>query len=160
MPATSEEFEILEVTMRAVKRTDIPFIYDAWLESYKRTVAPSGDGRAARYYKEQRLRLDMLRDRGVWMVATDPHDADYLMGFVCAEPPLIHYLYVKPAFRRQGIARSLIAAAGLAAQPTLLATHWTSFADKLAITHPRILQYVGTDVPFFMRKFYEHRSEK
>lgn len=54
--------------------------------------------------------IDTIRASTVWL-ATDGADKDTFVGFVCCAPGAIHYLFVKWAYRRQGIAKRLISTA-------------------------------------------------
>ena len=46
-------------------------------------------------------------------LACDPDDEDTVWGFVCADGDLLHFIYVKSAFRGFGIGGCLFRAAGL-----------------------------------------------
>ena len=49
-----------------------------------------------------------LKSGGVW-VACNPDDPDQIFGYLVGEPRVLHYIYVKAPFRRNGIARKLVA---------------------------------------------------
>ena len=46
-------------------------------------------------------------------LACDPDDADTIWGYICTDGELLHFIYVKAAFRGFGIGGCLLRAAGL-----------------------------------------------
>jgi GNAT superfamily N-acetyltransferase len=88
----------------------------------------------------------------------DPENDDHLMGWMMAEQglPLVHYIYVKPVYRRQGVARTLLASvpALASASPVLYCSHWSPSAQTLSATHT-YLRYIGADSPIKVEAFDE-----
>lgn len=52
------------------------------------------------------------------IVACDPEDPEILYGYAVVEGDAIHMVYVRGPFRRQGVARSMLAALGITAPTT------------------------------------------
>lgn len=111
---------------RLARDHDRPLIVESWLSSY-RTAHAAGliamdDWHAVMLPQIERV---LARPDCATHVAYHPGEdlpgAD-LYGWIAAEPtdagPLVHYCYVKVAYRRMGIASGLLAAAGVdRAQP-------------------------------------------
>lgn len=59
-----------------------------------------------------------------------------ILGFATYSGPYLHYVYVRNELRRKGIARALLAAAGLAGGA--IGTHWSQQASRaLGALHVR-----------------------
>lgn len=120
--------------------TDEACVYKAWLNSYQAPAMRMWALDARSYYRRMRMRVDALLRRGADLrMAVDPDDRNVILGWGCAEPPVLHYVYVKEAYRHQGIALTLLAALGLAQEKKIVCTHWTLYADAVAEKHPRLL---------------------
>lgn len=101
--------------------TERRFILDAWQRSF--WEAPESGFIARHTYAKVMIPelAAVVRRPGVRTVvaydADDPGGLADLFGFVCAEPesvpPFVYYVYVKEAYRRHGIATSLMRAVGL-----------------------------------------------
>jgi GNAT superfamily N-acetyltransferase len=144
--------DILTVKVRPVRDGDWPLIYDTFVRS-------AGIGQAklrpevfkkgktlGRFHKELAYRLDVLKSRdATFKVACDPDDNDLIMGWAAGEGPVLHYIYIKTAYRGQGIARELVAELGLANQSPLAYTVRTMTSEVIAETHPDQLIYIGFD---------------
>lgn len=140
--------DTLDIATRAATRKDLPFLFDSYWRSY---IAYMG--------RPKESALMRLRDRfsGLWLRAqfvlvVDPDDAQHILGWICHEGPVLHYTYVKAAYRGQGLARSMIAAAGLAAASRLMATHWVPAASLIAAKYP-MLSCICLDMPIVAEVF-------
>jgi GNAT superfamily N-acetyltransferase len=70
------------------------------------------------YYSRHHDVIEQLLDKSVVLVATTNEEPDVILGWACYEqgvgnescglPPVIHYVYVKPSFRKCGIATKLL----------------------------------------------------
>jgi len=105
-----------------------------------------------------------LRDRfsGLWLrakfvLAVDPEDAQHILGWLCHEGPSVHYVYVKSTYRGQGLARSLLAAAGLGNASALYASHWTPAVNAIGAKYP-ILRCVCLDMPIPVEVFNDESN--
>lgn len=123
----------MTATIRAVNNEDIPFVLSSWLKSYRYSQAARNVVNDI-YFSEQvgqkaRI-LEMLSDCRT-LVACDEEEGDCIYGWICAEsiegsvPPVVHYVYVKSSYRRRGLARALLKAAGVGGAP-FWATHETA----------------------------------
>lgn len=95
-------------------RNEIPFCAKAWKESLRHGPAGAHQDRKAYYDRVNPLVNDLL-ERSRLLVARDAEDPSFLYGFLAYEADSIvftgHFVYTKYAFRRQGVANSLLARA-------------------------------------------------
>lgn len=140
--------DVLTVVIRDAGGSDWPFIKDSWASSLRGNKRSDGDDLtptdaplAHGWYRKIKERVSGLRMRGAtFLVACDPTDTSQIIGWVCFEKPVLHYVFVKIYFRGQGIARQLIAP--MADQKTLLCSAWTGVCSKISRSHPGILRKV------------------
>lgn len=100
-----------DVQVRPAVATDRAFIFATWLKSLRfgselEEVPPD------LYYEGQHRIIEQLLDRCMVLVAHAPEDPDTLLGWAVMDPLdgfVLHYVYVKGAFRRLGIAKALLA---------------------------------------------------
>lgn len=52
--------------------------------------------------------VERLLEQSSLRVAHVPDDPTVILGYALVAPPTVHYVYVKPSFRRYGIARALL----------------------------------------------------
>lgn len=109
------ESGILDV--RARIDSDIPFITNSWLKSYREEMRFVGNDV---YYANHHALIERLWEAPecVWLVACWPKDPRFIMGWLCAEAsdkgPIIHYAYVRHSaaeaenLRRLGIATRMV----------------------------------------------------
>jgi GNAT superfamily N-acetyltransferase len=111
-----------------VPATDVAknFIFATWLKSYQ-VNSPFAKGIPSDvFFKGHHTLLERIFERNpVVILATPPGEPDVILGYVVAEPSedVIHYVYVKPAVRRYGVAKALVEATGITLQGTY--THKT-----------------------------------
>jgi hypothetical protein len=105
---------------RPAERRDLALIMSSWLKSFKGSHY-AGPIPNDLYWDTYRLSLERILSRPavrVW-IAVNPGEPDpehEIYGWLAMEPgapPVVHYAYVKQAFRRMGVARSLFHAAGV-----------------------------------------------
>lgn len=101
-----------EFTIRPIVPDDVAFVVNAWLEGYWpdcpcSLVMP----KSAWWPRWHRVIENILADeRTRTVVACLPDDQTQLLGFACARPPsVLHWCYVKQAFRHNGIAAGMLA---------------------------------------------------
>lgn len=141
---------LMSLAYRPAEGRDLPLILDAWLSSF-RTSNSAGIIAMKRWKPVMTPELlDILARRGVeaW-VAYHP-EADMgsdLYGFLIAEKdvsemtprglvktdqPLVHYVYVRLPYRRNGVARGLFRAAGVDPSKPFLYTFKTPTVANLS----------------------------
>lgn len=122
-------------SLRAGCPEDICFIYSTWLKSYR---TGSGLGLASgkhAYFLTYNLIIDQIlgrSDTAVW-VAVKFDEPNVIWGYAVSEPGVLHYVFVKEAFRKFGIARSLYQNS-FNARPFV--THVTQDARDVMCGHP------------------------
>jgi len=126
----------LDVALRRILPADINFIMNSWKKSYRQARPEWSD---KFYYHEMGRRITKILERHPRVrLAVNPLDLNYIYGWVVAQPPVLHYLYVKEAYRPAGVSLQLIAEVGLSLHPTIFATHWTPAATRLQTKLPCI----------------------
>lgn len=123
------------VAFRPAVEEDTRFILSSWLRSHR-------DARLARawtntvYYRVWHTVARRLLDRTatgevVVLVACNAEHPDQIFGWVAVEPRrhLLHYVYVKFPFRRQGIARELLKILRITPEAPASWTHMTITAE-------------------------------
>lgn len=127
----------LEVKIRDADKDDWAFIVSTWRKSYR-----DADAYVPAYvYNPYILQaIDACRKRGArFRVAAAPDALDFIWGFACSEAGAMHYVYVKESARGQGVAKKLIADAGL--KVPMVLTYWTKFSEAIANKKPGALVY-------------------
>jgi hypothetical protein len=107
-------------SVKPLRETTVPpsFVVESWLASYR--ASPwSGVVTNNLYDAVYGDTIRQLFERGAlcW-VAHHPDDENHIIGFLVTEytrdgVPVVHYVFTKDYARRQGVARSLFAAAGI-----------------------------------------------
>ena len=96
---------------RLVQPEDIPFLYSTWLNSYRNDSETGLSVRKSIFFESYRLILDYILQKNTTkvLVACKPDEPNVIYGYMVAEPSdnVLHYVFVKEAFQRFGIANSL-----------------------------------------------------
>jgi len=100
---------------------------------------PTKNGPALLYYGAHEILILKLLQRSDVTLACYPEDEDLILGWRCIEGSRLHYVCVKPDYRRDGIGRCLVSDL-LGRSMTL--THWTDVCDRLPI--PKTWKYHPT----------------
>ncbi len=108
MTNQSKSAEELGLVLADPTPDEARFILDAWTRSY-RDSPWAGTVTNDRYAETQRWTITNLLARGAKVLVAIPAIGPRrIAGLVCYESPgLLHYLYVKQAFRGLGVARML-----------------------------------------------------
>lgn len=101
----------MRVTLREATEKDVPFIFSAWLKSFRNNpwvkTAPNPV-----YYKYQHELIERLLSRSSVVVACSEEDSDQILGFMVFEERggcnVVHYVYVKQPYRKLQIASQLL----------------------------------------------------
>lgn len=120
--------ENLPVQARLAVAADLPFIRNSWLRNYHEhgpfNHVPNDVffANAGHWGVVDRC----LRSPSAVLVAHPEGDDRTILGWACAAPGVLHYVYTKAPFRRLGIARGLLAGMAALLQADLATcTHWT-----------------------------------
>ena len=98
----------MNIKIRDAHPEDINFIYATWLRSYRRDSDVGRQARNLVYYKEYNKVIDHLLTSSTIKVACLDDDEVVILGYAVFDRDNIHYVFVKEAFRRLGIAKRLI----------------------------------------------------
>lgn len=115
--------------LRAMRDEDRNYVLSSWLNSYgeiarrhrvvdPRTKAVLDEGgefrgtRRAVYFRLYEPIVQDLVTRSTIVVATLPEEPDVVLGWMAIENDCLHYLLVKPRWRRLGIGRWLLGQLG------------------------------------------------
>lgn len=104
---------VFPVALRDATESDAPYVFATWLKSQRR----QGDRAEMRnrvYFENEKRRVGGLLARSVVTMAVNPADATHIYGYLCRsvlsdDLALVHFLFVKPAYRKLGVARILMA---------------------------------------------------
>lgn len=97
------------VVVRTPTADDISFIFSSWLRSYRNSEEVQRMANEP-YYRLYKNFVDAALRSSRIAVACDPEDLNHLYGYVVfadRDSMILHWIYVKHAFRRNGIARLL-----------------------------------------------------
>lgn len=107
------------IEIREATPNDRPLIYATWLRSYRHGSLFPRHIPDPTFFEAHHNVAEELLKRSTTLVAHPPGDPEVILGWACFETlePVgdkpsglaVHYVYVKPAFRRAGVARRLLA---------------------------------------------------
>lgn len=122
-----------DTTIRAAKGTDAALILETWVGTYRNSpwagVIPNN-----RFNEVTEDAIKQLLLRGSQIdCAVDAANPQHVVGYVVHEKtrlgePVVHYLFVKDLYRRQGLARQLLEHAGIDPSAKFFYTFKTPFA--------------------------------
>jgi hypothetical protein len=130
-----------EIHFRALEPKDVNFLLNSWLKSFRPSCPLVSD---EVYFREQkRLVLRLLEDTNV-LLACDPVDPGVIWGYLVGASDgqgfgVVHWVYTKHALRKFGIARALLAQAGILAG--FEASHLTDIGRRLLVDHPGLFTF-------------------
>lgn len=126
-----------EYNFRPYVQDDIPFILSSWSNSYfsganyKKAVSPEGFNKYHRRIRENYLD----RPTAAVIVCCATEDNNLILGWIAVEKPeedehlILHYIYVKDAFKGNGIAKELLTMAHVSDK--IVYTHKTDRAEMI-----------------------------
>lgn len=97
---------------------DLKFVRHSWFESYRKG-GKAPDTRIEFYDHGQNWIMKQAFRRGQVIVAYATEVPDEICGWTCVEGEVLHYVYVKHAYRRLGIATELAKKAKFYSQETI-----------------------------------------
>jgi hypothetical protein len=130
-PESKPQWPFVPVPMN---ESHLDLVYGTWLRNMYENCSHFRQVRHGNYRKGQARIIDhLLRGANVLMASAPGGGSD--MGWVCYEQKggdfILHYIYVRSTFRRNGIATALLRHAGcdVGAQP-ITCTHWTDIMPR------------------------------
>jgi hypothetical protein len=128
--------------IRPAQSSDINFIYKTFLTSYRYNSAIGKTCTNTVFFAEYQKVLDSILSKAdaKVLVACHRDEPEVIFGYLIYEPGTLHYAFVKEAFQKLGIAKSLFLNAfgdqGLTDQ--LQVTHKTFCVHDLLERHPNL----------------------
>ena len=99
-----------QLILRPADSGDLAFILNSWLRSNRNSTFAKRVPNAM-YFEEHHRVVTSLLARGEVVIAANREDPGQIIGWACFEEgavPILHYVYVKQAFRGLGIARHML----------------------------------------------------
>lgn len=97
----------LPVLLRPVRPEDHPYIVDSWLISNRGSSIARDAGHA--YVHDMKWLIRQWLERAAVLVAVDEDAQGAIWGWAATSGSTVLYVYVREQFRRQGIAKMLLA---------------------------------------------------
>lgn len=143
------------LTLREAEQGETNFLLNSWMKSYQHAKCGTRDerlgaageelvGRAmrlTRYFRGQQELISALASVRRVLVVCDAEDPAFVVGWACGELKtlsddsrelVVDYVYVKHAYRKNGIARELLKGLGWQIGIPIIATHWTKPCTAVA----------------------------
>lgn len=121
-----------DVVVREAIETDIPFIYSSWLKSYFEQGKLFQKLRRRIYFPNQHEVITKILARKTTnvLVIVSKEDENIILGYLVAEilnKPVIHFAYIKEAFRRKHLMSFLLQTMGISLESDsgVIFTHYT-----------------------------------
>lgn len=96
------------IKIRDAQGTDLNCILDTFMESFFNDSQLANSCRVSIFKKNFRKVIDHILSRSTIQIACFPEDPNTILGYIVYEPGIVHYTFVKMAFRRFGIATQLL----------------------------------------------------
>lgn len=114
-----------QITIRNAKVEDQAFIFSSFLKGnyYGNEWFRSIDKSV--FMTKYKQVLIQLLIKSECKIACMKEDQDQVLGYAIYQPGILHYVFVKPAFRKFGIAKMLVP------KETVYCTHLTKIAKQL-----------------------------
>lgn len=96
-----------DLHLRQAIGSDLNFIFDTFRESVRQDTAIGRSCRTSVFKREFAKVIDHILEKAKVVVACMASDHNVILGYLIWEPSIIHYCFVKQAFRRLGIAKAL-----------------------------------------------------
>jgi hypothetical protein len=117
--------------LRLAIGSDLNFIYSTWLDSYRYDSSLGKSCRNSTFYPSYQLVIDHILARASVVVVCMPDQEKVIFGYLVYEPKILHYCFVKQAFRELGLAGLMWREAIC----PLVHTHKTLGAEPILLNH-------------------------
>lgn len=99
--------------IRPMEASDRSFVLATWLNNYKHESYFAARISDKVFFRHHHDVVERLLARSRVLIACDPGDANEIVGYIVWEPGVLHWCYVKKAFRQYGLGRALLTATDL-----------------------------------------------
>lgn len=134
--------EKAEVVIRQYNSEDKNFVIASWLKSYRHGSYFAKRISSTIYYKFHHAVAERIIARANITIACDPVDPSVIFGYMISEKfedkDVIHFTYIKSAFRGMGVGKSILEACNINLNSCYI-THWTTEVDTLSRKYPDML---------------------
>jgi hypothetical protein len=132
---------MVAVIYRDALEDDIPFVLSSWLRSFCRSRPPDIDMHD--YYAGHHDLLVRLLGQCKTTIACPSNTPSVIIGFCSYDEQVVHYLYVKGAFRAKRVSEAVVALKLIDScvdlTTPIIVSHktdaWRKFADKHSINY-------------------------
>lgn len=121
--------------IRKATEQDISFIYATWLNSYRTGSQLASDTKKSIFFDNYKQVIDQILIESEVHVACLIDDLNVIIGYSVSDLGLLHYIFVKEAFREMGVAKSLYQ---WIESPTVF-THRTNSIEKILSKHAELI---------------------
>ena len=116
---------MINIILRAQMPNDFPFIHRSWLKSFHPKAV------LWKIYSSYHSKvIKRILEKATVVIAVNPKDDDQIFGFICYEPDVLHYCYVKEVFRNQQIGQRLLEVA-FGQSEDVMSSHFTKSLSRL-----------------------------
>lgn len=136
--------EIPQINIRSIEMADYNFIFNSWLKCYKNNSYFAKRIRNNVFFKYHHQVVERILDRASTRVlmAVSILDPNVVYGYLVTEKfddnkDILHFTYIKEAFRKFGIGKELIKASGINPNEAII-SHWTFDIDELSKKFPNM----------------------
>lgn len=128
-----------EIAFRPYNKDDENFIFSSWLNSYHKGSNFCKNLTFPIYYSYHHLVVErfFMRPGHRILIVHPKSDPDLILGYIAFEGKMIHYVYVKEAFRGDELGSLLLKEAGLGLEGTII-THLTHRCEHFLSTYGMI----------------------
>lgn len=127
------------VKIRPPKESDLSFIFATFSKSMRNE---SDLGRSTRnniFFSGFQKVIDEILNNSSLFISCSNDDEDFIAGYLIRQNDSIHYIFVRPSCRRQGIAHKLVEQAFVGVdQPIEYSLH-TSDSKRITKAHPQFI---------------------
>lgn len=122
----------MELAIRAPTPDELKLVRNSWFKSLQKNSDLGRWVRPDLFSPGANNLIERLTTVHLPVVTTLAAVPEEVLGWVCRSPDVVHYLYVKHDFRRQGVGRRLVYGAG---QYTIRTTTGEIVAKKLGLLY-------------------------
>lgn len=122
------------IHLRSLTEADIPFIYNSWLKSCRKSYSDLSN---SEYFQMKKHECAEILKNSQVLIACDKEDSNFILGYlvynvILDEVCILHYAYVKAPNRKCGILKKLIfhVYPNLEANPIFI-THQNYLIEKI-----------------------------
>jgi len=97
----------MNIQIRDLTTADEPFVYSTMLRSLYYGNSYYNSILQSKFFQMYPIVIRNLIAKSAVRIACLPDEPDVILGYALLEPNIIHFVYVKEAWRKQGVAKAL-----------------------------------------------------